>query len=322
MHYCTYVYGPRNKDELTQTLAEYNENGDDHFKRVLMTNIPEFTLENTMFDVIKRFRAVESWGPSPIVLVDRAKDYLENRDLRNMDAYVISYDLDSKEATAQMVTSKAFWDWWVIGGRWPMEFHAPQRTHNVVGMTEISAMVDMTGVSTEGYYSSVYCKDIDHKKFKQEHLEKALKVWEYANENMPDMVPQWKMIEELNLPDDTAYYQFNCKAYDAWRDEVRRLADLQPKPEWSDEWCRTPVCGPFYLEDVIGLTKRQLIRYAILRTYVPAFGVFDFGPDIPKKVVDLSFLATTNPKETKELVKYIRKHLTPDTVVTAVDIHN
>lgn len=335
-HYLAYVYGPKDKETLARVMKPYNEEWDCPEtgglppELVVLENVPVMTLETSLFDMIQAFRKVTDKKANynrcrPIVLVDDAYDFIDVASLRELDAFIISYDLDSKKATAKVVVSRAFWDWWVVGGRWPIQFEAvgclSPFISNVIGPAEVSWMVDKEALAEkqEGRFTSLRFGDIDWKKAKRERVKNALEVWEIIHTADPTLERAATILKRMNLPKGARYYSFDHEEYDAWHKKV--IAIVQDKmPNWME--------GMFSPYDVAGMTRRELIRYAIARTYVAAIGIFydeerfeNGGVITQTTVYDWSFFEHPTDQEVKEVLNRIRK-LKPSTVVTAVDIHN
>lgn len=334
MHYLAYVYGPSTAEQLTEILAPFNECPSDEdicsgkvrrFDVVMMTNIPVMTLETTLFDMISEFRKVCKWK-SPILLVDDAEKYLDHEAVSNLDAFIISYNLESKACTAQMVVSRAFWDWWVIGGRWPIEFESKTATRNVVADSEVSWCVDKEALAAKqgGRFTSVYMSDVDWKKEKREHVKNALAIWDVVSSVTVGVPRASDLLEAMHLPNGTQYYQFRCDDYDAWVKDIHEKVSALPAE------VRAPIQDMFcsYL-DIAGMTRRELIRYAIMRTYVPSYAILhknEFEANVAgwaetTLVFDYGWGFHPTDKMVKNVIRLI-EGLSPSTVVTAVDIHN
>lgn len=334
-HYLTYVYGPKDKETLARVMKPYNENwecpetGGLRPELVVLENVPVMTLETTLFDMITAFRKITDKTANynkcrPIILVDNAYDWIDVGSIRELDAFVVAYDLDSKAATAKIVVSRAFWDWWVIGGRWPIQFEVKpwEALTDVVGPAEVSWAVDKGELESKkaGRFTSVAFGSIEWKKAKQERVKQALAVWEVIHKADPTLEPVANILKRMNLPKGARYYSFDHVEYDAWH---KRVIDIAHKllPDWMD--------GLFSPYDVAGMSRRQLIRYAAARTYVPAIGVFyEEGYNADKNgvftqstVYDWSFFEHPDDAEVKEVLKRIR-NIDKGTVVTAVDVHN
>jgi hypothetical protein len=339
-HYLAYVYGPANKETLDRVMKPYNqdyhcpETGGMPPELVVLTNVPVLTLETSIFDMIQEFRKVSNKKSSfskyrPIILVDDAYDYLDVAAVRELDAFVISYDLDSNKATAKIVVSRTFWDWWVIGGRWPIQFEgkshmAPYMT-NAIGPAEVSWAVDKDELAKreKGRFTSLRIDEINWKNAKQERVKNALVMWEVLHKADPTLEREGEILKRMNLPKGARYYSFDHEEYDAWIAKVWAIASAA-MPN-----CMEQMFSPY---SVAGMTRRELIRYAIARTYVPAFGIFyDEGYSEKDGVVfsqtavyDWSFSWHPTDKEVKEVWQRVRQlvKLKPFTIVTAVDIHN
>lgn len=336
-HCLAYVYGPKDKETLDRIMQPYNENwecpetGGLRPELVVLENVPVMTLETSLFDMITEFRKVTDKKANynkcrPIVLVDNAYDFIDVNSIRELDAFVISYDLDSKAATAKVVVSRAFWDWWVIGGRWPIQFEAKDQwrigLYNIVAPPEVSWAVDQDDLAAnkEGRFTSLKFGDIHWKKAKQERVKQALALWEVLYKADPTLEPVSTIMKRMKLPKGVRYYSFNHEEYDVWHKKVIKIAH-DVAPGWMDN-----MFSPF---DIAGMSRRELIRYAIGRTYCPAYGVFysetfnptNNGVTSDTAVYDWSYFEHPTDKEVKELLKRVR-NLDPSTVVTAVDIHN
>lgn len=336
-HYLTYVYGPKDNETLTRVLRPYNEDwscpdsGGMSPELVVLENVPVMTLETSLFDMIQEFRKVcnksSSYSASrPIVLVDDAYDYIDVTAIRELDAFVISYDLDSNKATAKVMVSRAFWDWWVVGGRWPIQFkgkgHMGPFLSNVIGPADVSWAVDKEALVAQspGRFTSLRLDDIDWKSAKRERVTNALRVWEPIHNADPTLERSSSILKRMNLPKGARYYSFDHEEYSTWQATVGKIVKTMVL-DWMTE-----MFSPY---DVAGMTRRELIRYAIARTYVPAIGVFyeegysekEGGAYTQTSVYDWSFFENPTDKEVKEVWRRVRK-LKPSTVVTAVDIHN
>lgn len=336
-HYLAYVYGPKDKETLTRVLKPYNEDwncpetGGLRPELVVLENVPVMTLETTLFDMITAFRKITDRSRNynkcrPILLVDNAYDYIDVGSIRELDAFVIAYDLDSKKATAKIVVSRAFWDWWVVGGRWPMQFQAkgpmsPFMT-NVIGPAEVSWAVGKAELELkqEGRYTSLRFGDIDWKKAKRERVKNALEMWEVIYKADPTLEPAANILKRMNIPKGAPYYSFDHEEYETWHKKVVAIATTL-LPNWMEA-----MFSPY---DLAGMSRRELIRYASARTYVAAIGVFyeegysteKSGAFTQTTVYDWSFFEHPTDREVKEVLKRVR-NLNPGTVVTAVDIHN
>lgn len=336
-HYLAYVYGPADKETLFRVMAPYNENYDGpetgglRPELVVLENVPVMTLETSLFDMIMSFRKVLDKSNykqmTPILIVDDAMSYLDMNSVRELGAFVISYDLSSKKATAKVVVSRAFWDWWVVGGRWPIQFEPIDRNgwsmaKDIIGPAEVSWAVDKEALAAqqEGRYTSLRFGEIDWKKAKRERVKLALEMWDVIYKADPTLGPVSQIMKRMNLPKGVPYYSFNHEEYDAWHTKIRALVD-QHIPNAMD--------GIFSPYDIAGMSRRELIRYAIARTYAPAFGIFwtnEFSPEhngvtSQTTVFDFSWTQHPTDAECKSLLKLVRK-LDYSTVVTAVDIHN
>lgn len=335
-HYLTYVYGPSDHETLTRVMAPYNEeyrcsdNPGLTPELVVLTNVPVMTLETSLFDMISSFRKVLGKGKynqmAPILIVDDAIAYLDISAVRDLGAFIISYDLDSKSATAKVVVSRAFWDWWVVGGRWPIQFETKAKgwcmAKDIIGPAEVSWAVDkdMLDAQREGRFTSLRMGEIDWKKAKRERVKAALEVWEKVNAIDPTLQPASVIMQRLNLPKGVNYFQFDTSEYDAHRSKIREIVDHLPR-EIMD--------GIFSPYDVGGMTRREVIRYAIARTYVPAYGVFwtnkfceqAGGITSQTTTFDFSWLVHPTDEDCRKVIKMVNS-LGPDVVVTAVDIHN
>lgn len=336
-HYLAYVYGPADKETLSRVMAPYNENYDCPEKGgmppelVVLENVPVMTLETSLFDMITAFRKVSDKSnyhqQTPILIVDDAMSYLDMHSVRELGAFVISYDLNSMKATAKVVVSRAFWDWWVVGGRWPIQFEPIQyngwsMAQDIIGPAEVSWAVDKEALAAqrEGRYTSLRFGEIDWKKSKRERVKLALEMWEVIYKTDPALEPVSQIMKRMNLPKGVRYYSFNHEEYNVWNTRVRAIVD-QHIPNHMDG-----IFSPF---DIAGMGRRELIRYAIARTYAPAFGIFwsnEFSPThngvtSQTTVFDFSWSQHPTDAECKSLLKMVRS-LKPGTVVTAVDIHN
>lgn len=336
-HYLAYVYGPKDNETLTRVMKPYNidwsypESGGMRPELVVLENIPVMALETSLFDMIQEFRKVCNKNSSysstrPILLVDNAYDYIDVNAIQELDAFVISYDLDSNKATAKVMVSRTFWDWWVIGGRWPIQFkgigHTGPFLSNVIGPADVSWAVDKEALVTQspGRFTSLRLDDIDWKSAKHERVANALRVWEPIHTADPTLERVSTILKRMNLPKGVSYYSFDHEEYDAWHTKVMETARAVI-PNWQSEM--------FSPHDVAGMTRRELIRYAIARTYVPAIGVFyeegynerEGGTYTQTAVYNWGFFENPADKEVKEVWRRVRK-LKPSTVVTAVDIHN
>lgn len=335
-HYLAYVYGPKDKETLARVMRPYNEQwecpetGGMRPELVMLENVPVMTLETSLFDMITAFRKVTDKKANynkcrPIILVDDAYDYLDVGSIRELDAFVVAYDLDSKTATAKILVSRAFWDWWVVGGRWPIQFEGKHKwglLKNIVAPAEVSWAVDKAelAIKQEGRYTSLRFGEIDWDKAKRERVKNALETWEVIYKVDPTLEPVANILKRMNLPKGARYYSFDHAEYDAWHKRVVEIVNTF-LPGWSE--------GMFSPYDLAGMSRRQVIRYAIARTYIAAIGVFyEEGYSTEKSaaftqttVYDWSFFEHPTDQEVKEVLKRIR-NLDPGTVVTAVDIHN
>lgn len=328
-HYLAYVYGPTDQETLTRIMQPYNENGNNSFghELVVLTNIPVMTLETSLFDMIVAFRKVSDSGSynqqRPILIVDDALQYLDHSAIRELDAFVISYDLDTKAATAKVVVSRAFWDWWVVGGRWEGHFNALGSGwhRNIIDpIPRTSTVCIEPEKKTPGQYNSLPLCDIDWKTAKRKRVAAAFAMWNQIYGGDPTLERQSTILKRMNLPKGVRYYAYDHTEYEAWRKKINAIMD-KSEVEWGDH-----LFSPW---DIAGMTRRELIRYAIARTYVPMYGIFWSAGYCPIRngaveetfVYDWASFEHPTDQEVKDVIKRVRK-LEPHTVVTAIDIHN
>lgn len=334
MHYLGYVYGPKDKETLMRIMAPYNEQEEYGVtlgpELVVLSNIPTMTLETSLFDMIVAFREIDRpffSRASPILIVESLADY-ELSQVRELGAFVIAYDLDSKEATAKMAVTRAFWDWWVVGGRWPIQFEGKNSASgwnmykNIISEAEVSWAVDKEALEEKkaNRFTSLRMGEIDWKKAKQERVTYALEAWDFANKHLSELPRISDLVTKMNLPKGTRYVDFKHDEVSAWQKRVAEVTHaLRP-----DDWEKM-----FSIRDVVGMTRREVIRYALLRTHLPLFGIFwEQKYDSDKRgmveettVYDFSWATFPTDKDAKDILRRVR-NLDPSTVVTAIDIHN
>lgn len=310
---------------LDWIMGPYEEFEGNNRELVLMEHISINFVENKLMDVIEKFQAYRSdlqWeNPTypPIILIDGTTPYL-GEDLQDFarysDSFVVLYDTTKKEATANLLVNKQFWDWWVIGGRWPMEFKVPQQPKDVVTGFELSALVDKSELDTSQYRTSALYKDINWKERIQKYLGRFLELHDQIKEVTSHLPPAWKVLEDsFGKVAADQYYRFNTKAFDAWRKEVREVtANIRSREAKIEE--------AFFIteEDLVGLSRREVIRYAIARAYCPAIMLVALEGQ-KTDLYKLDFFCPSNPQNIRNIIRAARR-LKPDTVVIAVDVHN
>lgn len=329
-HYLTYVYGPEDKATLERVMKPYNEQwestGSLRPDLVVLTNVPVFTLENTLYDLIQEFRKITQYASfnrkAPILLVDDAMEYLDMNSVQELGAFIISYDLDSKEATAKVVVTRGFWDWYQVGGRWPAAFK-PRSEHgwfrNIVAEPDVAHGILAEDIPPK-HYVSLPMRDIDWKTAIRAKVKSALEMWDKFHQDKPDLEPVSAIMKRMNLPKGVRYYDFDHREYDAWHKTVREISEKH-----SIDWGNT-YFSPF---DVAGMSRREVIRFAIARTYVPMYSViwqtrFDQGLNGQVEettVYDFAWSTFPTDEELRKALQHIR-NLPNHTVVTAIDIHN
>lgn len=320
MHELGYVYGPKESAELAEVLAAYDEQAEEVlFERVMLTNVP-LTLETSLLELITKLNKFSGrWGTtSGIALVDDVKNYVDERTLMREGFFLVSYNLDTEVVTANVLMSKAIWDWYVIGGRWPCEFKVKPHIEapDVIEGYHLSWAVDQKAMPDMAEYRrSVEMGWVDWKAMEREHVAYCLKSWEMAQKFLPDQKPRYKVYQENNRQTNLPTWKFDFAEYDTWRSEVQ--TGIQGKLSPEDHMGMT-----FDIYDVAGLTRREAIRYALARCYVPNVGIFSLSSDHKTEVFYLGWGAVVTPDEVKAIIRYVRKNLTPDVVVTAVDFHN
>lgn len=313
------------KRVLGSIMKPYQEFEGTNRELVLLEHISIDFVEHKLMDVIEKFQAYRSsllvGKPTypPIILIDSTTPYLEE-DLQEFarynDSFVVLYDTTKKEATANLLVNKQFWDWWVIGGRWPAEFEVPGQAHDLVAGFEPGAFTDLDKLDLTNHRTSALFKDINWKGRIKKYLGRFLELHDQIKEITAHLPPAWRVLENsFGKAAADLYYRFNTQVFDAWRKEVREVtANVRSREAKIEE--------AFFIseEDLVGLSRREVIRYAIARAYCPSIMMVALEGQ-KTDLYTLDFFCPSSPQNIRNIIRAARR-LKPDTVVVAVDVHN
>lgn len=347
MHHLTYVYTDKlgepartrniklyspktlsemiDRDILDRIMSPYQEYHGRHRELILLENISIDFVEHSLFDLIKQFEGRHSSlfdypvSYPPIILIDGDAPDLSDELVEHAQrtaAYVVAYSLSGKTATANLLVNRQFWDWWQIGGRWPMEFKVANQLVDIVTGAEVSPMVDMTGVDTTGHFTSAYVRSVDWRQRIEKYMVPFLRLYDKIKDATAHLPPAWKVIKSSQaVTNDERYRCVNWPVFDAWRKEVREaLKSIRDdKARIEDAFFVTE-------EDLVGLTRREVIRFAIARAYCPSFMLVSMEGE-KDQLFELDFFVPSTPTNIRNIIRAARR-LKPDTVVIAVDVHN
>lgn len=313
------------KEVLNNIMNPYQEFDGNHRELVLLEHISIDFVETKLMDLIGKFQAYRRTlgvgGPfyPPIILIDAGTPYVDE-DLQEFarfnDSFVVMYDTTKEEATANLLVNKQFWDWWVVGGRWPMEFEVPGQSRDLVAGFQPGAFTDLDKLDLTNHRTSALFKDINWKARVQKYLGRFLELHDQIKEVTAHLPPAWRVLENsFGKAAADQYYRFNTVAFDAWRKEVREAtANIRSRDARIEE--------AFFIseEDLVGLSRREVIRYAIARAYCPSIMVVALEGQ-KTDLYKLDFFCPSDPQNIRNIIRAARR-LKPDTVVIAVDVHN
>lgn len=317
------------REILAQIMAPYQEVEGNHRELVLLENIGINFVEHKLMDVIAQFEAYKNtWHRiadkqvsvyPPIILIDAGTPFIED-DLQEFarfsDSFVVLYDTTKQEATAHLLVNRQFWDWWVIGGRWPTEFKVEGQSRDLVAGFEPGTFTDLSKLDLSKHRTSALFKDIDWKERIEKYRGRFLALHDRIKDATAHLPPAWKVLHDtLGKAGAEKYYRFDTKAFDQWRKDVREAVAKTSNPNAAIE-------EPFFVnaEDLVGLSRREVIRFAIARAYCPSVMVVALeGQDTALYMLD--FFCPSDPRNIRNIIRAARR-LKPDTVVIAVDVHN